>query len=75
MLYLNSLISKRPKLSTKDKCLSVGMVLYDLTVLQAGRYESSCLYYTLNIKKVNSINKQREDFDDPSICKHVIPLN
>jgi len=51
------------------------MVVCDLTVLQAGRYESSCSYYTLNIKRPNSINKWRKDFDDPSICKHVIPLN
>lgn len=75
MLYLNSLISKRSKLSMKDKCSSVGMVVCDLTFLQAGRYESSCSYYTLNIKRLNSINKRRKDFDDPPICKHVIPLN
>lgn len=69
MLYLNSLISKRPKLSMKDKCLRVGMAVCDLTFLQASRYESSCLYYTLNIERLNSINKQRKGFDDPSICK------
>lgn len=51
------------------------MVVCDLTFLQAGRYEPSCSYYTLNIKRLKSINKQRKDFDDPSICKHVIPLN
>lgn len=75
MLYLNSLISKRSKLSMKDKCSSVGMVVCDLTFLQAGTNESSCSYYTLNIKRLNSINKRRKDFDDPPICKHVIPLN
>lgn len=75
MLYLSSLIIQRPKLSMEVKCLSIGMAVCDLTSLHTGRYELNCSYYTLNIKRLNSINKQMKDLDDPSICKQVIPLN
>lgn len=59
----------------KDKYSSVGMVVSNLPFLQADRYESGCSFNILNIKKPSRSNKQRKDFDDPSICKHVIPLN
>lgn len=73
ILELSSLTKKG--LSSQDKYSSVGMVVSNLPFLQADRYESDCSYYTLNIKKPNRLNKQRKDFDDPTICKHVIPLN
>lgn len=72
---MNSLISKRPKFFKKDKCSSIGKVTCDLPLLQASRYESSCSYYTLSIKRLNSVNNQKKDFTDPSVCKHGIALN
>lgn len=59
----------------KDKYSSVGTVVSNLPFLQADRNESGCSHYILNIKKPNRLNKQRKAFDDPYICKHVIPLN